>query len=107
MQQFYADFQLCVSNPPIWVLILVQIIGVVGMASVPLVQAALSEDPPKLSRPCIEIASSYIDKIKNNPEMRELILPGKDGRSIVNADPKARICGIKPEVLEGNVNGQQ
>ena len=70
----------------------------------PVLQAAVSEDPPKLTRPCIEIASSYIDRLKGSPEMRELILPGEDGRSIANVDPEARLCGITPEILEKSVH---
>jgi hypothetical protein len=71
-----------------------------GAVSVPVLQAVMSEDPPKLTRPCIEIAISYADKMKTSPEMRELILPASDGESIVESDPEAKLCGIKPDVLE-------
>ena len=72
----------------------------IGTASVPVMQAVLSEDPPKLTRPCIEIASGYVDKLTTSPEMRELILRGDDGQSLAAADPEAQLCGIKPETLE-------
>jgi hypothetical protein len=81
-------------------LILAAVLSVLGGASVPILQAALSEDPPKLTRPCIEIAASYVEELKKSPEMRELILPGDDGMSIINSDPEARLCGINPSVLE-------
>ena len=51
-------------NPPIWVLILVPLFGVIGAASVPVLQAALSEDPPKLTRPCVEIAAGYANGLR-------------------------------------------
>jgi hypothetical protein len=86
-------------NPPIWVLILVALLGTIGTASIPVLQATLSEDPPKLTRPCIEIASTYVDELRTSPEMRELILPGEDGKSIATADPEARMCGIRPDTL--------
>jgi hypothetical protein len=72
----------------------------IGTVSVPVMQAVVSEDPPKLTRPCIEIAYGYLDKLTTTPEMRELILPGDDGQSIATADPEAQLCGIKPETLE-------
>ena len=84
-------------------MILMPILGALGAASVPLVQAVVSEDPPKLTRPCIELSSTYIDRLKSGPEMRELILPGNDGRSIVDFDPEAQLCGITREVLENSV----
>jgi hypothetical protein len=59
----------------------------------------MSEDPPKLTRPCVEIASGYVDRLRTSPEMRELLLPGEDGQSIATSDPEARLCGITPEVL--------
>jgi hypothetical protein len=71
-----------------------------GAASVPVLQAVLNEDPPKLTRPCTEIASGYVDGVKGSPEMRELILPGADGRSIASVDPEARLCGIDPATLD-------
>lgn len=76
------------------------VIGAVGAASVPLLQAALNDDPPKLSRPCIQIISDYVDRLNSTPEMRELLIPGVDGESIASADPEARLCGLKPEALE-------
>jgi hypothetical protein len=72
----------------------------IGTASVPVVQAMMSEDPPKLTRPCIEIASGYVDKLTTSPEMRELILPGDDGQSAAATDPEAQLCGITPEILQ-------
>jgi hypothetical protein len=74
-----------------------------GAASVPVVEAVMSEDPPKLTRPCVEIAASYVDQLKTDPEMRELILLGKDSQSIVESDQEAQLCGINPDVLERTV----
>jgi len=82
------------------VLILVALLGMIGTASAPVLQATLSEDPPKLTRPCIEIASTYVDGLETSPEMRELIIPGDDGQSIATDDPEARLCGIRPEILD-------
>jgi hypothetical protein len=82
------------------VLILVPLLGVIGSVSVPVLQSMLSEDPPKLTRPCIEIASSYVDGLRISPEMRELIIPGEDGQSIATTDPEARLCGIQSETLD-------
>jgi hypothetical protein len=73
--------------------------GAVGTGAAVL-QATLSEDPPKLTRPCVEIASSYVDGLGASPEMRELIIPGGDGQSITTDDPEARLCGIRPETLD-------
>jgi hypothetical protein len=72
----------------------------IGAASVPILEAALSEDPPKLTRPCVEIASGYAEGLKTSPEMRELIIFGGDGQSIATADPEAQLCGIRPEILD-------
>jgi len=88
-----------------WVLILVALVGMIGNVGVPVLQAALSEDPPKLTRPCVEIASGYVDGMRTSPEMRELILPGGDGESIASADPEAGLCGIRPETLNWIIKG--
>jgi hypothetical protein len=67
---------------------------------VPVLESALSDDPPQLTQPCIEIASGYAEGLKASPELRELIVPGADGESIVVADPEAQLCGIRAEALE-------
>jgi hypothetical protein len=76
----------------------------IGTASVPALQAMLSEDSPKLTRPWVEIASGYVDGLRTSPEMRELIIPGGDGESITTADPEARLCGIQPETVDRIAN---
>jgi hypothetical protein len=92
-------------NPSIWVLILVPVVSVLGTLGVPVLEATLSEDPPKLTRPCVEIAAEYIDGLRTSPGMRELIIPGDDGESIATADPEAQLCGIRPETLDRIAKG--
>lgn len=52
-----------------------------------------------MERSCVQIATEYVNAIKSGAEMRELIAPGADGKSLAEYDPGARKCGIQPETL--------
>lgn len=86
-------------NPPARVLIFVAFVSLIATVAVPLIQAVLSEDPPRSTLTCVDIASRYVDAMQSSPEMREMILPGRDGESVVLTDPEAEVCGVRPETL--------
>jgi hypothetical protein len=81
------------------VLIFVAFVSLIATVAVPLIQAVLSEDPPRSTLTCVDIASRYVDAMQSSPEMREMILPGRDGESVVLTDPEAEVCGVRPETL--------
>jgi hypothetical protein len=68
--------------------------------STPTLTDLLNDDPPRLSRSCVEIQVEYADAIRRDPGLRELILPGADGKSSLSADPEAQACGLTPEIFE-------
>lgn len=70
----------------------VTVVGVVIIAVI--VSAQPSESAPQPPKNCVDLYNQYAAEIAKGPKEREAMLPGADGRSVLDSDPSAKACGI-------------
>jgi hypothetical protein len=72
-------------------------LALAGVLSTSIATVVAADAPPKLEKSCIQIYEDYLAAIEKGPVQREAILPGTNGASILDSDPQAEYCGLKPE----------
>lgn len=75
-------------------------IGALALAiSAAITASAVANSTPHLTKPCVEIYEEYKAEVAKGAKGRELVLPGVDGRSMLDSDPDAKACGITAQDL--------
>jgi hypothetical protein len=76
--------------------------ALLGSLAAPVATLMVSSDR-RPAESCVVIYDHYSDEIAKGPAQREAILPGADGRSVLNDDPDARYCHLTAASFAGAV----